>query len=215
VNDVLLCPPEWSNERTRANADSHHRILILGIYQEPADNLLTMTSLPWVRGLILDLRIAFALAVFPVLIRWIPTRHLVRLAGLTETEISAKGHRVVRYPSESDIHTASSLGMRVAKVARVLAWNPACLARAFTVLTLVRRHNIHVTLHLGVNRDSRRALTAHAWLSCGDTIVVGALQASSYLPVASYSTSNRHPAQRDPSLRRGSGAIGSVTQGHR
>lgn len=58
-----------------------------------------------------------------------------------------------------------------------------CLATAFTAFILLRRQGYPVNLRLGVNRDDRTLLRAHAWVELNDQILVGRQEGKCYVPL--------------------------------
>ena len=58
-----------------------------------------------------------------------------------------------------------------------------CLVTAFTALILLRRQGYPVNLRLGVNRDDRTLLRAHAWVELNDQILVGRQAGEGYVPL--------------------------------
>lgn len=51
-----------------------------------------------------------------------------------------------------------------------------CLARSMAAQVLLRRHGYDSRLRIGVAHDRRGALEAHAWVECGDRVVVGEVE---------------------------------------
>jgi Transglutaminase-like superfamily len=85
------------------------------------------------------------------------------------------------------VEAARQMGRHIARIANKLPWQPSCLAQAFTGLTMLQRKHIQARLNLGVKRDVARQLAAHAWVTCGPIIVIGAQQAPDYVAVSVYS----------------------------
>ncbi|MBN1187692.1 MAG: lasso peptide biosynthesis B2 protein [Bacteroidales bacterium] len=50
---------------------------------------------------------------------------------------------------------------------------PKCLAEAITAKKLLNKKQIPSTLYLGVAKDEKQKMIAHAWLRCGNIIVTG------------------------------------------
>lgn len=63
-----------------------------------------------------------------------------------------------------------------------------CMARALAGSAMLSRRRMATTLHLGVAKDLRGAdgLRAHAWLRCGDAVVIGASGSEHFTPVAAF-----------------------------
>jgi Transglutaminase-like superfamily len=85
---------------------------------------------------------------------------------------------------------AAAVGWAVRAAASYTPWENTCLVQALAATTLLRRRGIDSTLYLGVARDrvTPDAITAHAWLRCGELTVTGAAEQARYTPVASFAT---------------------------
>ena len=59
-----------------------------------------------------------------------------------------------------------------------------CLAQAITIKKILRKYGIETTLYLGVGKESKNNLVAHAWLKCGESIITGAEDMHKFAPVA-------------------------------
>ena len=79
------------------------------------------------------------------------------------------------------------LPLRIAFAIRAAAanlpWRPNCFPQAIAGRALLRRHGFAPTIHLGVERIGDDALAGHAWLSCGDTIVLGGEELGRYTEI--------------------------------
>lgn len=75
-------------------------------------------------------------------------------------------------PANPDV--LKNVGTAVIRAARHLPWRPLCLPQAMAARVMLRRRGIASTLHFGMNvaSDSRQML-AHAWLTVGETGVIG------------------------------------------
>jgi hypothetical protein len=65
------------------------------------------------------------------------------------------------------------IGRAILRVSRHTPWESKCLVQAITGKILLRRRGINNTLYLGVNKESKGKMTAHAWLRAGDMIITG------------------------------------------
>lgn len=73
----------------------------------------------------------------------------------------------------ADPALAAAVGRAVSRAARNLPWDAACLPQAMAARFMLARRGRASTLHLGAAMADGGGLTAHAWLSSGETIVVG------------------------------------------
>ena len=68
---------------------------------------------------------------------------------------------------------AYRIGWAVRTMARRTPWNSNCLAQAIAAKRMLRRRRIACTLYLGLAKDAKDELAAHAWLRCGNRILTG------------------------------------------
>lgn len=88
----------------------------------------------------------------------------------------ALGKHMVESPLAEDaenLEEAKQIGRVVETVSRYTPWKSRCLVKAITGKVMLRRHGIANTLYLGVGKDERSSLIAHAWLRCGEIVVTG------------------------------------------
>ena len=128
------------------------------------------------------LQAAAWLGVLRAAILMLPFRQLARLMGLEQGDTSAAA-------DPAQVAHAARIGWAVRTVAPRTPWQSACLAQALTGVLLLRRSGIPGTLYLGVAKEDSAAdaLTAHAWLRCGDAILTGAAGRERYTVVAAFS----------------------------
>ena len=75
---------------------------------------------------------------------------------------------------------ARRIASAVELVARRTPWESACLARATAAKLMLRKRGLASQLCLGTRIDSNGKLLAHAWLRCGDDVLVGAAEYRSF-----------------------------------
>ena len=70
----------------------------------------------------------------------------------------------------------ADIGWAVQTAASRTPWESACLVQALTGMIMLVRRGGNATLYLGVAKDENdaEAMTAHAWLRCGNVILTGA-----------------------------------------
>jgi hypothetical protein len=118
------------------------------------------------RRVMLALESVVALAVASLRLAVTPkdrTSHLLGVpgaAGRVPRELTADGL------------TAARVGQSVERVANLVPWLPTCLPRALAARAMLRRRHIPCELHLGVRPEP--AVEAHAWVTVGLEVVVGA-----------------------------------------
>lgn len=110
---------------------------------------------------------AFSLTGFVRLaILLLPFRWLTPILGKHMQESPAKEASV-------KFETARRVGRVIETVSRYTPWESKCLVQAIVGKIMLRRRGIANTLYLGVGKDEKKSLTAHAWLRCGETILTG------------------------------------------
>lgn len=77
---------------------------------------------------------------------------------------------------------AGRVGRTVTLVAGRLPWHPTCLRQALAARRMLARRSIPCRTHVGV--VDPRSLSAHAWVTAGDLIVVGSQGAADATPLA-------------------------------
>jgi hypothetical protein len=72
------------------------------------------------------------------------------------------------------------IGRAVAMAANSVPWRSDCFPQTIAARKLLERHGYGSTIHIGVARDEGEGLAAHAWLTCGDTVVTGGANLERY-----------------------------------
>ena len=114
------------------------------------------------------------------LLLFLPFRWLVRLIGRPQAVV--EGPIVIVDPKVSS--PANAVRRAILRVARRLPWQSSCLVSALAARMMLRRRRLPSLLHLGVQSADATALSAHAWLKCGEIDVVGVENAPGFTPVA-------------------------------
>jgi hypothetical protein len=63
-----------------------------------------------------------------------------------------------------------------------------CLTQALAAQALLARSGHKSRIEIGVRKDEQQGFLAHAWVVCGDQIVIGGAEAEGYLPLESWDT---------------------------
>lgn len=61
----------------------------------------------------------------------------------------------------------------IRRVTKYSPWKTKCFVEAITAARMLQKRRIPYTLHLGVSKDTKNGLIAHAWLVAGKWIVTG------------------------------------------
>lgn len=65
------------------------------------------------------------------------------------------------------------VGWAVSAAARHSPWTSGCVAQALTAHRMLARRGVPSTLYVGVARPEGEDVVAHAWVQCGQDVVVG------------------------------------------
>ena len=133
------------------------------------------------------------LGIFRAAILLLPFRKITALMGLVQ---NGKGSA----PPSIAALTPADVGWAIQAAAARTPWESACLAQALTGMAMLSRRGIGATLYLGVAKDGNdpEAMTAHAWLRCGDTILTGAGGAERFSVISSFSRTTADDTRRQP-----------------
>jgi hypothetical protein len=99
--------------------------------------------------------------------------------------------RMARWPerepeagnSSPDPELLRRVAFAVTSAAANVPWRSDCLPRAIAARALLKRRGCVPTIHLGVERLGDDALAGHAWLTCGNAVVVGGEELGRYTEV--------------------------------
>jgi hypothetical protein len=136
-------------------------------------------AMPWSRKL-RALRAVGELSLASVRLRATDQRRLVELLGDAQGPGTGADPEV---PAELGL-AARQIGRVVERVARVLPWHPTCLRQALAGNRMLKRAGIPHVIHLGVSDAA--TLGAHAWVTVGGRIVIGAGGVKGHTPVARF-----------------------------
>ena len=111
----------------------------------------------------LVVRAAFWLGIVRIMLVVMPFRRLSeRLA--VERENS---------PPQPNAEYLGRVGFAVRAAANNVPWRSNCFPQAIAARMLLRRQGYATTIHLGVEKNGEGDIAGHAWLTCGETVVVG------------------------------------------
>ena len=65
------------------------------------------------------------------------------------------------------------VGFSVRAAANNVPWRSDCFPQAIAARMLLKRRGHASTIHLGVEKSGGGGIAGHAWLTCGDEVVVG------------------------------------------
>ena len=113
--------------------------------------------------------------------KWLFGRAVVELAFARVQLATTPFERLARRLSDetgsvntqADPELLQRVGFAVAAAANNVPWRSDCFPQTLAAHFLLKRFGYESTIHFGVDRTGGAELDAHAWLSCGDTIVTG------------------------------------------
>lgn len=86
----------------------------------------------------------------------------------------------------AEIPLIKSVSWAISIMSRHTIWESKCLAQAITAKYMLRRRNIKSTLYLGVAKNEKQEMLAHAWLRSGEKIVTGARTKENFVVLSSF-----------------------------
>ena len=84
--------------------------------------------------------------------------------------LSAKGDAS---PEEPNPEYLERISFAVQAAANNVPWRSDCFPQAIAARMLLKRRGHESTIHLGVEKTSPDAIAGHAWVTCGDVVIVG------------------------------------------
>lgn len=126
---------------------------------------------------------ACALSMFGFLLRVLPFRVVMKLAGDVRT---GTPENVVKGRTRSPV--AAGVGIAVVRAAAWLPWDARCLVQALAARLMLRRRGVPSVLVFGVAKETDQ-ITAHAWLVAAGGMVCGGREAPAFEPIAAFEDS--------------------------
>jgi hypothetical protein len=124
---------------------------------------------------VLLLEALLALAWSSLLVRWLPFRTVLRLAG--------RGTQRRGQPAAAQSIVAEIV-WAVQAIGRRVPWRAVCFQQGLAVHQLLRKRGIGTVLHYGVGQGPE-GLKAHVWVTHEDRAVIGGEEAPSFACLAS------------------------------
>jgi hypothetical protein len=107
--------------------------------------------------------------------RWLAPHLEARMKQAPDTNLPSRMHTLV-----SDISQA------INRAAHHIPWEAKCLVQAIAGKFMLRCRKVESTLYLGVAKESKDQLKAHAWLRCGRQVVCGGRGMACYTVISTF-----------------------------
>ena len=79
------------------------------------------------------------------------------------------------------------VGISLQRAVKYALHNSKCYDQALAAKFMLNRRHLSSTIYFGLNKEEGQ-LSAHAWVRCGDSIVIGKIGVEKYTPVAWFGT---------------------------
>lgn len=99
---------------------------------------------------------------------------------VTPFEEMATGNARETSADEADPELLRRIGFAVTTAGANVPWRSDCFPQTIAARAMLKRDGYASTIHLGVERIGDDTLSGHAWLTCGDTVVVGGADLGRY-----------------------------------
>lgn len=110
-------------------------------------------------------------------ILFIPFRRVASLMGKPM-------HETTKEIESELLMVARQITWLIEKMSKYTPWESKCLVKALTAQRMLKKRKIPCTLYLGIAKNKTNKLSAHAWLRCGNLILLGEKERSGFTTVA-------------------------------
>lgn len=122
--------------------------------------------------------------------KWLLVRALVVMMGYKLVLLILPFRRLVKRtpsfsPSAPSAPAVESVAWAIQVVSRKIPFGFTCLVQAIAAKQLLKNHP-DVRLCIGVRKSAFEEFSAHAWLACGDRIILGEQTAQAFKPIAEW-----------------------------
>lgn len=115
---------------------------------------------------LLVVRIFFLSAFIRMKILLIPFKKISKHLGVIKEESNY-------IPTDKEMEYIKRISFFIMFVCNKTPWESKCLVQAIIAQKFLCSKKIESTLYLGVGKDSKNNMIAHAWVKCNDFIVTG------------------------------------------
>ncbi|MFR8040698.1 lasso peptide biosynthesis B2 protein [Clostridium butyricum] len=118
--------------------------------------------------------------IFRIYILFMPFKRLAQKMGKIKSESPDK-------INEETFLEAERISKIVSKASKYTFWKSLCLVQALTAQKLLSEKRIATTIYLGILKDDKNNMIAHAWTRCGNYFVTGGKNNEIFTVVAKFS----------------------------
>ncbi len=111
--------------------------------------------------------------------------HFKRIAAWMGEPLSAQ-YLAQEGSAEKASPSSKRVGAVINRASRRLPFHCTCFVKALAANMMLRRRKMNGTIYLGLKKDVKKNLLAHAWISCGDAILTGGECSSEFTVVAAF-----------------------------
>jgi len=86
----------------------------------------------------------------------------------------------------SSYRIAKNISWSVIQASRYTPWESKCLVQALTARRMMKERGVSTTLYLGVMKNEKNEMLAHAWIRCGSYYITGGSNRYGYAVVAKF-----------------------------
>lgn len=113
---------------------------------------------------------------------WLAVARIELAKAPLERLATGSAQFVQKVPDPELLHR---IGFAVAAASANVPWRSDCFPQALAARSLLARYGYPAAIHLGVERTGETELAGHAWVTCGDVIVVGGEELDRYTEMSS------------------------------
>ncbi|MEG0669370.1 MAG: lasso peptide biosynthesis B2 protein [Clostridium sp.] len=119
--------------------------------------------------------------IFRAFILFVPFNKLKKRMGKhnneSQKEVDIKSHKIAR-----------EVTWAITQAARHTLWESKCLVQALTAQKMMKHRKISTTIYLGVKKNEKDEMIAHAWVRCGSYYITGGTNKEGYAVVAKFAS---------------------------
>ena len=134
-----------------------------------------------IKSRLLLLEALFFLGLARLLMLSIPFKKLASIMGKANTE-------TIMERSEKSDQQKNTLRRIVHQASEKTWWESKCLVRAIALAWMLKRRGYSYTIYLGVGKDEKNEMIAHAWIRSGDVWLSGEEQRDKFTVVGTFSS---------------------------